>query len=242
MKNSKNVLIEDVILRDSGSWNTHILHCTDVAIRNIKMINDVSLSNTDGFDPDSSRDVLIEKCFIYAGDDAFAIKTSNRGGFLKDLTNIIIRDNVVLTQKSALKIGTETRASKMSSITFLNNHVIQSDRGMSIYCNDGADICNVQFVGNSFEDNYPDSKQRMIDFKISKRDGAGQIRDILIKDCSFKEPFPRDSTIEGLDPDNTIKNIQFENFSISGSLCRDAKEARLKVGAHVEGVTFRVTK
>ena len=53
IKSSKDVLVEDVFLRDSGSWNTHILYCDRVTVRNIKMINDVSLTNTDGFDPDS---------------------------------------------------------------------------------------------------------------------------------------------------------------------------------------------
>lgn len=242
LKNSSNVLIEDVFLRNSASWNTHILYCNGVTVRNVKMINDVSLSNTDGFDPDSSCNVLIEDSFIYAGDDAIAVKTSNRGEFLRDLTDNIFRNNVVLTQKSALKIGTETRADRMNNIKFVNNHVIQSDRAMAIYCNDGADISDVQFVGNYFEENYPDSKRRMIHFQIKNRDGAGQIRNILIKDCCFKKPFPQNSTIDGLGPEHTIRNIRFENLSIAGELCRNAEDAYLDIGEYVKDVVFDITK
>lgn len=238
LKNSRDVLIEGVILRESASWNTHILYCDRVTVSNIKMINDVALSNTDGFDPDSSSDVLIEDSFIYAGDDAIAVKTSNRGGLLKDLVNNTFRNNVILTQKSALKVGTETRASRMTGIRFLNNRVIQSDRGMSIYCNDGADISDVQFVGNHFEENYPDSKQRMIDFKISNRDGAGRIRNITIKDCSFLGPFPQKSTMEGLDARHTIRGVVFQRFSVAGRICANAEEALLETGVFTEDITF----
>ncbi len=242
LKNSSDILIEGIFLRESASWNTHILCCDRVTIRNIKMINDVALSNTDGFDPDSSSDVLIEDSFIYAGDDAVAVKTSNRGKLLRDLVNNTFRNNVVMTQKSALKVGTETRGGRMTKISFLNNQVIQSDRGMAIYCNDGADISDVQFIGNHFEGNYPDSKRRMIDFKITNRDGAGLIRNILIKNCSFSKPFPRKSTIEGLDAGHTIQGVVFQNFSIAGKMCRNAKEAQLETGAFVEDITFTTTR
>jgi len=242
IKNSEDVLVEDVFLRDSGSWNTHILCCDRVTIRNIKMINDVTLTNTDGFDPDSSCDVLIEDSFIYAGDDAVAVKTSGRGGLLRDLTNITFRNNVVLTQKSALKIGTETMAKNMNNIRFMHNQVIQSDRAMAIYCSDGADISNISFIDNHFEQNYPDNKRRMIHFQISNRKGAGQIRDVLIKNCSFKKQFPQNSTFEGLDGDHKITGVKFENFSIAGRLCRNTGQANLEIEDYVENVTFETTR
>jgi hypothetical protein len=242
LKNSRHVLIEDIFLRDSASWNTHILFCNSVTVRNIKMINDVALSNTDGFDPDSSCDVLIEDSFIYAGDDAIAVKTSGRGGLLRDLRNNTFQNNVILTQKSALKIGTETKAATMTGIRFVHNHVIQSDRGMAIYCNDGADIRDVQFIGNHFEESYPDAKQRMIDFQISNRGGIGQIRDILIKDCGFTKSFPKNSTIEGLDADHQIGDIVFDNLSIAGILCRDAGQAGIVPGNFAQHIQFRISR
>ena len=240
IKSSKDILVEDVFLRESGSWNTHILYCDRVTFRNIKMINDVALTNTDGFDPDSSNDVLIEDSFIYTGDDAVAVKTSGRGGLLRDLTNNTFRNNVVLTRKSALKIGTETRAKNMNNIRFMHNQVLQSDRAMAIYCSDGADISNISFTDNHFEQNYPDNKRRMIHFQISNRKGAGHIRDILIKNCTFKKPFPQNSTVEGLDSNHTITGVKFENFSIDGRLCRNANEANLEAEDYAENVTFEV--
>ena len=36
--------------------------------------------NTDGIDPDSSRNVIISDSYIEAGDDCIVLKTTNRGG------------------------------------------------------------------------------------------------------------------------------------------------------------------
>lgn len=54
---------------------------------------------------------------------------------------------------------------------------------MSLYCSDGALFRDVRFIGNSFESCSVDGRRRLFDFTISKRDGLGTIRDILIGDC-----------------------------------------------------------
>ena len=81
----------------------------------------------------------------------------------------------------------------------------------------------------------------MIHFQILNRKGAGYIRDVLIKTCSFKKPFPQNSTLEGLDGSHMITDVKCENFSIAGSLCRNADEANLEIEDYVENVTFEVT-
>ena len=104
--NSSDLHFEGVMFRDPGSWNTQILLCRDVVIRNIKLMNDTELSNTDGFDPDASRNLLIENCFAYCSDDNVAVKTTGYSGYLGDAENITVRACVFLTKKSSLKVGT----------------------------------------------------------------------------------------------------------------------------------------
>ena len=238
LRNSKNITIRDVLLRDAAAWTVHILGCDNVLVQNVKIINDLEVGNTDGFDPDSSRHVTIENCFAYCGDDTVAIKASNNSGILRSVEDINVRSNVFWTLKSALKVGTETKARQLGKIVFEYNEVLSADRGMALYCPDGALFRGVRFIGNSFENCSMDNRRRLIDFTISKRDGLGAIRDILIKDCVLHKPWPNRSTIQGLGPTNQISHVRFMNFRIAGNLCRSLDEAQIGSTAFTEAISF----
>jgi hypothetical protein len=229
MVNSSNVTIDGIIVRDPGSWNTHILKSEDVTIRNVKMMNDVELANTDGFDPDASKRVLIEHCFAFCSDDNIAIKTTNTSGYMQDVDGITVRGCVFLTRKSSLKVGTETRGAVMKNILFEDNDVVESDRGMALYCSDGALFQNIRFINNRFEDNYPDAKQCGIHFTINKRNSGssiGQMKEILIKDCTFYNSFPKYSAIVGFDEGHRIQ-MTVENLIIAEKKCTTVLDARI---------------
>jgi hypothetical protein len=238
--NSYNVNIDGIFLRDPGSWNTHILFSDSVTFRNVKMLNDVELSNTDGFDPDASRNVLIENCFGYCSDDNVAVKTTGTSGYLRDLENITVRGCVFLTRKSSLKVGTESMGGVMRNILFEDNDVIEADRGMSLYCADGATFSSIKYVNNRFEDNYPDAKRSWMNFTITKRNQAskpGIIQDVLVKDCSFLNAFPRNSEILGFDKDHTI-SMKFENLTVGGRKCTSIPDAFIKQNEYT-GIVFK---
>jgi len=241
VRDSQDVLIEDVVLRDSAAWNTHILYSEDVVVRDIKMLNDRSVGNTDGINPDSSCRVTIEDNFAYCGDDCVAVKSTNNSGLLRNVKDIVVRGNVFLTYKSALKVGTETMADVMEDILFEGNDVLECDRGMSLYLKDGATFKNIRFVGNQFDDVYLNNRRRMIDFSISKRHGLGRMEGILIKDCRFRVPFPERSTIAGYDKHHPIDGLRFVDFFVAGRACRSAKEAGIGIWNHVKNVRFETT-
>lgn len=68
------VEISGVTLIDSPFWCLHPVLCTDVHIHHIKIRSHMYAPNSDGIDPDSSRNVLIEYNDISCGDDHIAIK------------------------------------------------------------------------------------------------------------------------------------------------------------------------
>lgn len=198
--NSTNLTLEDFFSINPARWNTHILGCGKVDIKRVKLVNDWNLRNTDGFDPDCSSDVLIENCFGHCGDDCVAIKTTTRmGGKARNLRNVTVRGCVFETKKSALKVGTETCADEMCGILFEDNDVVESDRGMSMYVNDGTELHDVVYRNNRFERNYPDLQQRAYQFAVSKRhkdSKLGAIHDVLIENCRFEQAFPNESKID----------------------------------------------
>ena len=140
------------MLKDSVRWNTHVLQSNNVSFNRCKLLNNPTesdlLGSLDGWDPDSSKNILIENSFGWAGDDAVAVKCTgklNDQFMVRNAENITVRGNVFLTKKSGLKIGTETFCSQMQNIVFENNDIIESDRVMGINVRDGAIVQDVVF-------------------------------------------------------------------------------------------------
>jgi polygalacturonase len=216
---SKNIKIEGIMLKDPGSWNIQVIMCENVVFRNIKLINNTGLSNTDGFDPDASRNILIEDCFASCGDDNVAIKTTGKSGLVGDVSDITVRGCLFLTRKSSLKVGTETRAAVMKNIVFEDNDVLECDRGMAIYVLDGAALDNVIFRNNRFDRNYPDAQRKGIHFQVDKREPEsklGTVKNVLIKDCIFYNRFPKKSEIS-FNGDYKGIDVTIDNLVIEGS-------------------------
>jgi hypothetical protein len=213
----KNISIQDIVQRDPGSWNTQIMHSRHIRFQYVKLLNDAALANTDGFDPDASSFVNIENCFAYCGDDNVAIKiTQNDAAAVT--SGITVKGCVFLTRKSSLKVGTESRGSVIKNILFEDNDVLMSDRGIALYCSDGAVYENIRYINNRFEENYADAKQMGIHFSINKRNDKskeGIMKNILIDSCCFYRSFPRQSEIAGLN-DSHIIDLTIRNLFIEG--------------------------
>ena len=105
---SKNVLIEGLTMINSPMFEINPVLCTNVTVRRIKIKSHGP--NNDGCDPDSCKDVLIEKCEFDTGDDCLAIKAGrNHDGRRVGVSseNIVIRDCVMKDGHGGLTIGSE---------------------------------------------------------------------------------------------------------------------------------------
>ncbi|MGH8017089.1 MAG: glycoside hydrolase family 28 protein [Opitutaceae bacterium] len=242
IRDSSNVTVEGVFLRNPAAWNTHVLHSDRVTFRDVKVLNNRTVRNTDGINPDASRDVLVERCFFYCGDDAVAIKTSGNSRLLRNAERITVRDCVMLTRKSAMKLGTESFAEYERDITFENNDVVEADRAMSLYCSDGAKFENIRWLNNRVESTYPDSQRRTLHFTVIERGGdePGHIRNVLIKDTLVAEASPNPLVMKGHSEAHGIRDVRFVNFSVGGRMCHNAAEARLETNEFVSDVSFSV--
>ena len=67
----KNILLEGFSIVDGPQWTIHPVYCENVVVRNVQVRT--TGHNTDGINPDSCRDVLIEGCTLETGDDCIAI-------------------------------------------------------------------------------------------------------------------------------------------------------------------------
>ena len=69
------IVVTGIELRNPGFWNLHPIYSSNIHIYNVSFIAPSSSPNTDGIDPDSSNNVLIEHNTFSVGDDFIAIKS-----------------------------------------------------------------------------------------------------------------------------------------------------------------------
>jgi polygalacturonase len=76
IRDSKDVLVSGLFLRESGFWNLHLYRCQNVTIDKMDIRTPPGAPSTDGIDVDSSQDVTIRGCYISVDDDDIALKGS----------------------------------------------------------------------------------------------------------------------------------------------------------------------
>jgi unsaturated rhamnogalacturonyl hydrolase len=112
-------------------WEIHPLLCTNVTVRGVDIVSHGA--NNDGCDPESSRDVLIEKCLFDTGDDCIAIKSGrNNDGRRVGVpsVNLIIRDCTMRDGHAGTAIGSEISGS--CSNVFVENCEMSSPNLMCV--------------------------------------------------------------------------------------------------------------
>ena len=131
---SKNILIEDITVRNSPFWNINPVFCENVEIRGVKIRAPSKMRNTDGIDPDSCKDVLISNVEIDVGDDCIAIKSGRdlQGRRIgRPTENVIITDSKMLRGTAAIVIGSE-QSGGVKNITVKDCIFNGTDRGLYI--------------------------------------------------------------------------------------------------------------
>ncbi|WP_308291618.1 glycoside hydrolase family 28 protein [Microbacterium sp. G2-8] len=105
---SRRITLDGVTLRNSPSWTVHPLLCDDVRVSNVRIVNPPDSPNTDGIDPESSRNVRITGCHIDVGDDCIAIKAGTEAADGPGACeNIVIANCTMLRGHGAVVIGSE---------------------------------------------------------------------------------------------------------------------------------------
>lgn len=213
----EDILIDGVVLKNSASWTCHLVHSTGVKVRDVKILADWSVRNTDGIDPDMCDDVVIERAFIYSGDDSIAVKATGIAGFKRACSNIVIRDSVMMTRKTALKIGTETYAD-IRDVRFENIDVIHSSRGIACWVHDGGQVENITFenIRMSLVEIAGEKMSGMpFCIVLEERNGKGSnVRNIVTKDIVCEAPYK--SVLDNKSA-NAMDHITFENVDMKVS-------------------------
>ncbi len=219
----RNILIENITVEYAPFWTIHLFHCDTAEIRGVTILNNVNRPNTDGIDPNCSRNVSISDCHIVAGDDCIVLKTTQE----YPCENITVSNCTLETGAAALKLGTETQGD-IRHCTFSNCVIRNTRNGIGLFMKDGSTIEDIIFSNITVETNHGPTKKgewpifmsierRRVDSKV------GRIRDVVFSNMII---YTRGRCfIEGA-PEQPIENLTFHNVTMKIRGYEDSSEIR----------------
>ncbi len=213
----KNFLIEGVRVINSPMWTLNPVYCTNVTIRGVTVETDGP--NSDGCDPDSCTDVLIENCVFSNGDDCIAVKSGrDEDGRRVNIPseNIVIRDCVFKDGHGGVTMGSET-AGGIRNVFAERCHFDSADLDMAM-----------RFKTNPARGGYIENiflrdctvKTAKYGIHITKKYGAGvtkdgdtdpAVRNIEISNSKFGTLTKGAIFVQGFSADKIVTDVRIEN-------------------------------
>lgn len=131
----KDVVIENINIRNSPAWNIHPLLCEQLRVEGVTINNPATMAhNTDGINPESCRNVQIINCRIDTGDDGITLKSGiNEAGrkMGRPCENITITNCVIYHAHGGVTIGSEMSGG-VRNVTVSNCVFQNTDNGIRI--------------------------------------------------------------------------------------------------------------
>jgi len=211
--NCKRVLFDGTTFEDSPMYALYPNWCEDVVIRNVKINNEYWGQNTDGIDIGSSKNVLVYKSTVTAGDDGITMKSSrNKKSDGPALKNVVIANCVVYHAHGGFVIGSNTDGG-IENISVRNCDFVGTDIGLRFKSarDRGALVKNV-FVKNVY----------MKDI----------VNEAILFDTYYEGNAPGEGAkqVDFTPQPVTNKTPIFQNFYIDSIYCDGAKQAARVAG------------
>lgn len=218
-----NIAIKDIFLHNSAAWMQNYLHCENLLIDGIRVVNTANYNN-DGLDPDGCRNVIVRNCNITAEDDAMCLK----GASGKPTENVLIENSVFLSTCNAFKIGTDTQGD-FRNIVVRNIHaggfpvkeLSFRDRddcstGITIETVDGGNVENILMDSIRIDRSrcpifiYCADRGRVLP-EIPKK--IGRLQNITVTNVVGEGNGLQGSLISGI-PEMPVENLTFDNIRL----------------------------
>ena len=224
----QNILVEGVTIVNSPFWTVHFLKSTNITARKVKF--NTFNKNNDGFDPEYSKNILIEDIDFNNSDDNVAIKAGrDHEGRKTAMTseNIIVR-NCRFKGLHGVVIGSEMSAGVQN--VFVENCSYGGYCKRGIYLKSNADRGG--FIRNIYINNlqFGDVEDAVFITSFYHGEGKGyetDIRDVFIENLKVKTASHAGLVIQGY-PTKKVTNIRFSNVRIdsctNGISFTDAKQ------------------
>lgn len=211
---SKNILIEGITIENSPFWSVHLLKSENITARKVKF--NTFNKNNDGFDPEYSKNILIEDIDFNNSDDNIAIKAGRDHEGRKTAIsseNIVIR-NCRFKGLHGVVIGSEMSAGVRN--VFVENSTYGGYCKRGIYLKSNPDRGG--FIKNIYINNVTFDEVEDAVFITSFYHGEGKgfvtdINNVFIENLKVKSASHAGLVIQGY-PTKKVNNIHFSNVKI----------------------------
>lgn len=242
IRNTENLVIRGVTIRQSPAWCLHLIYCGNVLIENIEVHTKYDedgnkyehIFNGDGIDIDTCHDVHVQNSLIASQDDCIAIKAGHaaeRGGWFVESANIVI-ENCEFKSGFGVAIGSEidgcVKNVVVRNCTFENTHSIASIkalRGRGGYAvdihyencslvNRDTEITDTKwFRGALYADAYYGKEEFDADTRIDPSPGATWVNNVYMKNITIDTIAGNAIYLCG-SPEVPFHNFYLENITV----------------------------
>jgi hypothetical protein len=243
----RDITFDGPVIYNSNYWNIVISGTENAVVRNHKAIT--WLQNTDGVQPRSCNNLLIEHCFLKCADDCIAVKTRRTLGM--ESRHILCRDLVLWHDRvgNGLEIGHTSQADLLEDVVFRDVAAIYgAENGgcLSMHIIDHSTVRDVLF-----EDIRVEGRPFWCDFGFAIHptyyttdDERGRIQGVTVRNYRCEARILPNSSIRGFDDEHRVEDVLFEEIV---EHCADPQRRRrlgelsefLKVSEHAAGIRVK---
>jgi len=222
--NCTNFTADGVTFRDSGGWAIIPCIAANVTFNNLKILNKLSVGNSDGIDVNCSQHVSVSNVVAIGLDDPFSTKTYTSipwpGANMKN-SDLVFDNCLAWTICYAFKVGQGVQQVQ-DGITFKNSVAYNCAGAICIDHKNGASIVNhVTFENIDVErvSYVNDGHGAWAVFLVQNGlgDGGGPVSNILVKNITVRDVGTTGGFIKGLSSDASINGITFDHVYMPGS-------------------------
>lgn len=232
--NCKNVLLEGFEIIDGPQWTIHPVYCENVTVRNVTV--STHGPNTDGLNPDSCKNVLIDSCTFNTGDDCIAINSGmNEDGWRvrRPCENIEIKNCTMNGGHGGIVIGS-AMSGGVKNVYAHNCKINGTMQGIRLKSmrGRGGSVDNVRFEDIEINNTSDQAIQINMFYEFStvvpKTKTPSDFRNIEIRNIIGKNNNTA-IQIKGL-PEHKLKNITLENINLTSEnamICENVENMKI---------------
>ena len=244
----ENLVVDGIFMRSTRGWTNTVTNSTNTIYRNVKVFSHTGTWGLDGINPVSSKNFLIDDCFIRTRDDCIAVKANgNPDNFDLSCRDILVRGCLLVGWDHAdgVTLGFELNGGMVENIRVEDCDILRA-RGsgrtgghaaFSIVCDGASEVRNIVFENIRVEADI-EYKNLEIILTEAERYGNGRmgsLQDILIRNVHWEnatKPF----TLVG-HPTRFVENIIFEDCTVGSRPLTGLEDADFQI-EFVRGLVF----